>query len=396
MRPESVSLLVRMALLSLAAAAEAARSAVAGGGARGTFVFLADLHVGEGCATSAAGYALNDTDCYSVRDLRAAVAQVNRVVGNDSLVIVGGDLTSSAQRNEFVAAKRMLDELQSPYIATIGNHDVWSYDETVGDRTPTPRGDALFAEIFASAFTRITASGWGTLVYPNTSCPDPAHGAGAAAVLHAQSWDFRPDPRRFGPALAGVRFLAPDFNTRRKAPPPCPGHSPVGGCGVMGMADLNNITGGSWPWFQSRLHAHASNATTVTTFLVTHQPFRCRPMVPDWIFCFNGHAKAAFRDAVAQAPASVRESLHRGAQLAGHQHRWFSGDAFDQSDWKGWTQWENSAVKGDQFDRNMSSSFSVFHIESKNETTAGASSVTADRWWLENGTTWVVERGLPV
>mgnify|MGYP007044702502 CR=1 FL=1 len=129
-------------------------------------------------------------------------------------------------------------------------------------------------------------------------------------------------------------FLAPDFNTRLKAPPPCPGHSSVGGCGsvrtfpstssadvlktethpfvffctcahilvyvvycsVPGMAELSNFTGGPFPWLRERLRTmHANGAlnmigeTNSSTnvkqiVLVIHQPFRCREGVPDCKF----------------------------------------------------------------------------------------------------------------
>jgi predicted MPP superfamily phosphohydrolase len=120
-----------------------------------SFVFLADLHLGEGCNSSSHNYSHNDTNCYSVRDLHATVLKINSLVSNTSLIIVGGDLTSSAQRTEFLAAKHYLDMLLSPYICTIGNHDVWSYDEIVGDRTNTPQGDQLFSKVFHDNFDQV-------------------------------------------------------------------------------------------------------------------------------------------------------------------------------------------------------------------------------------------------
>ena len=40
----------------------------------------------------------------------------------------------------------------------LGNHDMWSYDEVVGDLTPTPEGDSLFASLFAPTFASIARS----------------------------------------------------------------------------------------------------------------------------------------------------------------------------------------------------------------------------------------------
>ena len=73
-------------------------------------VYIADTHVGEGCSSSTSGYQLNDTNCYSVRDLKRVVAKVNSLPKNQNIAfaILGGDVTSSAQTNEFIAAKRSL------------------------------------------------------------------------------------------------------------------------------------------------------------------------------------------------------------------------------------------------------------------------------------------------
>jgi hypothetical protein len=94
-----------------------------------TFVFLADTHLGEGCASAPTGYEANDTDCYSVIDLRRTVARINGLQPPPAFVIVGGDVTASAQETEFAAVKTLLDTLAMPYIPVMGNHDVWSYDQ---------------------------------------------------------------------------------------------------------------------------------------------------------------------------------------------------------------------------------------------------------------------------
>lgn len=144
-----------------------------------------------------------------------------------------------------------------------------------------------------------------------------------------------------------VHFVAPDFNTRQKAPPPCPGHSPTGGCGVMGMAELSNFSHGAMPWFehQLRMLGHMSaSARATTVMLLTHQPFRCRPGVPDWYFCFSKTDKALVQDVIRSSGIPVTRFF---GQLAGHQHRWFNGTAFDDPDFASFRQFETSAVKGD-------------------------------------------------
>jgi predicted MPP superfamily phosphohydrolase len=335
-----------------------------------SFVFLADLHVGEGCESSKTNYSLNDTNCYSIRDLNSTIHKVNEIVGNTSLIIVGGDLTSSAQTTEFLAAQKYLNNFESPFISTIGNHDIWSYDQVVGDRTSTAKGDLLFSQIFHNNFQNIATLG--KFTYPNISIPDSRH---PSAFLHGQSWTFRPGPS-FSTALQALTFIAPDFNGRVKAPPPCPGHSPIGGCGVMGNADLNNITNGSWSWFENQLKQNEKNDII---YLVTHQPFRCRFGVPDWSFCFSKSMKKSFRTIVKKN--HLEKAFERGSQLSGHQHRWYNGTAFDE--WPNFRQFEVSAVKGDVFDSEMSSSFAIFHLNN-----ISGKLQYIERWWLENNT-WI-------
>jgi hypothetical protein len=53
--------------------------------------------------------------------------------------------------------------------------------------------------------------------------------------------------------------------------------------------------------------------------------------------------------------------------------------AFDE--WPHFRQFEVSAVKGDVFDAEMSSSFAIFHLDEKNGTTK-----SIERWWRENNT----------
>ena len=93
--------------------------------------------------------------------------------------------------------------------------------------------------------------------------------------------------------------------------------------------------------------------------------------------------KEAFRGAIESAP-QVMDSLFSGGQLSGHQHRWFEGAAFDEELWQNFSQFETSAVKGDVFDKHMSSSFMVFHISDGTQATPGQT-IRIDRYWRENG-----------
>ena len=76
---------------------------------------------------------------------------VNKTI---EFAILGGDVTSSAQATEFIAAKKELDRLELNYIPILGNHDMWSYNEVQGDLTTKPVGDKLFASIFHDVFRK--------------------------------------------------------------------------------------------------------------------------------------------------------------------------------------------------------------------------------------------------
>ena len=93
----------------------------------------------------------------------ALVEEVNG--GAVSLVVVSGDLTQRARREQFLAARAMLDRFDPPVIVVPGNHDVraWWHNPAervfrstrrfrrfiTSDRTPTFVADAPFGRVAA-------------------------------------------------------------------------------------------------------------------------------------------------------------------------------------------------------------------------------------------------------
>lgn len=75
-----------------------------------TIVHLSDLHFGR-------------VDQALLAPLRALVAAMA-----PNLVVVSGDLTQRARRDEFVAARAYLDSLPGPQIIVPGNHDISLYN----------------------------------------------------------------------------------------------------------------------------------------------------------------------------------------------------------------------------------------------------------------------------
>ena len=343
-----------------------------------TVAFIADIHLGEGCATPL----LPDSpNCSNWVDLNRSINYItNNISGkkNLSLVLVGGDVTASGDATQYRVVRGMLDALPVSYFPIMGNHDIWPYNESY-DAPDASYGDVAFGATFAHMLSRTGAYANTTVYNPERKCnstfqsfeldlgamaaagqlsPTPALGAGATAAADD---------------LQGVLVLAPDFNTRRKA---LPGYK-----GALGEADLHNFTGGVFPWLKGRLAA-ARETPPTNIVLMIHQPFRCRAGVPDSAFCFSGHDKDAVRGLLA---AHYPLSTYWGG-LFGHQHRWFNGTAFDEAEWSDFRQWENSAVKGDVSDSAMSSSITTLDFD-KGEV------VSMTRHWIE-GSEWQEATGI--
>jgi len=51
--------------------------------------------------------------------------------------LITGDVTESAQYNEFVKAEKILSELKVPWLPLLGNHDVWTYTKQSEEPYPT-------------------------------------------------------------------------------------------------------------------------------------------------------------------------------------------------------------------------------------------------------------------
>lgn len=110
-----------------------------------TFAVLSDLHIGT-TETNAGGKA------------RSAVAKINQlardVSTNLQAVFVTGDLTDSAMPSQYKTVRKILDQLVVPYFPIIGNHDLWAFNATWKDISPT--GDRLFTETFEHILNQST------------------------------------------------------------------------------------------------------------------------------------------------------------------------------------------------------------------------------------------------
>ncbi len=98
-----------------------------------TIVQISDLHVGE------AGYRPDM--------IVAAIDEINKIEPN--LVVVAGDLTWNAVREQFIEARDLLQNLNSPQIVTMGNHDGFNvgyltFEELFGPRYAEYQDESVF------------------------------------------------------------------------------------------------------------------------------------------------------------------------------------------------------------------------------------------------------------
>jgi hypothetical protein len=106
-----------------------------------SFAIITDIHVGRNFSDYGAegwadydletGKAINgdEGDFNYVTDRLVATVNwlnENYAKGNIKFLVILGDISDSAEMSEFFRAKKILDNLQIPYIPLIGNHDVWA------------------------------------------------------------------------------------------------------------------------------------------------------------------------------------------------------------------------------------------------------------------------------
>jgi hypothetical protein len=267
-----------------------------------SFVVFTDVHIGEGHDV------YDGSEDEVTAAARAAVERVNALASSEDVAFafILGDITSSAQPAQLAKAREIFDDIAVPWYPLLGNHDVWTYDGS--SEAAVPDGDALFSATFGDRFDGIE--------YPDTTVWDPEY----ECDVRYQSFELR---------HAGVVFLAPDWNTRTHAITTEPGAEPG--------ADLHDVVGGTLPWLRDRL-AELPADTRKVLFL-QHHGFAAMPPAPDWRFTFSSAEKATFRDTLASYPPLDR---YWGV-LAGHFHRRFSGQAFDE--WTDFLQVETDSCK---------------------------------------------------
>ncbi|MGB9609298.1 MAG: NosD domain-containing protein, partial [Minisyncoccia bacterium] len=134
-----------------------------------SFAIITDLHIGRGYSDyNSSGFedSGDGEDYYLTERLKKVVQWVidnkDNVDCEDTkcsikFLVVLGDISDSAEKSEFLKAKKILDKLNDPnedgdisdgipYVVVFGNHDVWPYTDE--KEANSPKGEDFFDEIF--------------------------------------------------------------------------------------------------------------------------------------------------------------------------------------------------------------------------------------------------------
>lgn len=267
------------------------------------FAILADTHVGRGERDF--GTPGHDDSAVrlpvapaNMRRIRVAIEKVRALRERFDIrfALVLGDITDTAERSEFQAARELLDGLPVPYFPLLGNHDVWPYSSR--GQAPRAVGDAYFQEVFAPTFAELKKR-FPDLEKENGPVWNPERGA--------PSWF-----QNFAFSYQGHGFLCLDWVSRARAIRPLPGSHPE--------ADLHDFAGGTYQWMSELLRSGWARGKR-QVFLFQHHPLRTSRWIPGWAFAFSRGEKRKFQQALGQGPF--------WGVFAGHQHRAYQGTAFD-------------------------------------------------------------------
>jgi len=144
-----------------------------------SFAIITDLHIGYGLPDyGREGFKSGEggQEYYLTERLRRIVNWINKHKDEYNLrfVAVLGDISDTAEREELVKAREILEDLSVPYIPIIGNHEVWPYTQRVmeaGEFNPDDRkhpealayprigenlGDEYFEEVFSEQFEELS------------------------------------------------------------------------------------------------------------------------------------------------------------------------------------------------------------------------------------------------
>lgn len=130
------------------------------------FVIMADMHIAEGKQNNDFGtdsyYDYDDNPyetTFAIENDKNIVTKINDLMGPGynypiKFVVCLGDMSHSSERSEYQRAKKLLSNLQVPWIPVFGNHDTWPY---VGRIVPwgyneQPANQVIIGDYFYNGF----------------------------------------------------------------------------------------------------------------------------------------------------------------------------------------------------------------------------------------------------
>eukprot|EP01113_Clastostelium_recurvatum_P034950 TRINITY_DN4808_c0_g1_i2.p1 TRINITY_DN4808_c0_g1~~TRINITY_DN4808_c0_g1_i2.p1 ORF type:complete len:340 (-),score=82.17 TRINITY_DN4808_c0_g1_i2:60-1079(-) len=276
------------------------------------FAILSDIHIGDGSANA-------------TLKAKAAVKGINALVTNGTnikMVFITGDLTNSALEAQWEIVTSILNDLKVPYYPIIGNHDMWSYNETSHWETEAAYSDQLFASYYSHIL-----NGPEIQAYPPSTVYNPQQ--------KIQSW-FQNYYIRMGNNV----YVCLDWNSREHAV------SQLGYMGAMPTAELHDFEGGTFQWLHTQLTyldaLSAKQTTPLRIIMFQHHPFRTTPeIIPGFIYAFSEEKRLKILSELAQ-----HTHLDFWGSFVGHFHMWWNGTAFGDLR-PSFIQWETDACKND-------------------------------------------------
>lgn len=248
------------------------------------------------------------------------------------VVFVTGDITDSSMPFQWKEAKAILDELDVPYVPTLGNHDVWTYNNSKDSNyeTPTAQGDYLFASTFQDILTNGPKDLNFTQFAYNSK---PTHNPNQNINSWYQNWKI---------IYNQILFYSLDWNTREAAIP--------GDKGALPTAELQDFPGGTFDFLTSEVTNFTNSDGVKNIIFLQHHPFAMPFFVPEFIYSFSQEKKDKVFDLI--QTNSDFQQLFWGT-IAGHLHTW---SPRNQTTELSKNEWLTEASK-------VASSFSLFSVE---------------------------------
>jgi hypothetical protein len=178
----------------------------------------------------------------------------------------------------------ILSNLVVPWLPVLGNHDVWQYNSTWEEKSPT--GDQLFSNTFANRFQQQLYPDVDYFTYTGfTPVQNLEHNN---ITSYFQNWALR---------YCGASFFALDWISRAHA------LSALGYKGAWPGAELHDYAGGTLPWFANELKLLAASTngnSPASITMLQHHSFRAPLGVPDMIYGFSGQQKSTIRNTLSK------------------------------------------------------------------------------------------------